>query len=465
MPIASRPRGAVRRWLRLTAVLAVLLGLPLMALLALGPNERGNGRGRIPEGFVHDGGSHKVLVPAGHPKAQKRLEEVGGLERSLEYGGYRLLTVNGRGLGVMGEKDLEGAVLRDDMDLVAVNRWTIDTRVGEPGDIPADRMDPPGLHDRQLYVVQFVGPVKDEWLADVTREGDAAVVAYLPSNAYVVRASRGAWKRLSSEAGRPHGAIQWVGVYHPAYRISPELEPAVAGGRGSVDVVVQLVEHPGAAGVARDLKAQADAVLMEDVALAGLRDVRVRVPAASLPGLADLPDVFWIEPALTPRLFDERQGQIMASNLDASGSQPSAPGYLAWLAGKGFGATFPFTVDIADDGLDRGSTTDVHGDFRDSGGTSRITYVLNYTGIRRATAAGGTATSTWPSWAGSTTLRGIRRSRTLPGISTGSASRRTRAWAARSSSTTRAGSRPAPIRPSSRGRGTTARASAATRGG
>jgi uncharacterized repeat protein (TIGR01451 family) len=60
--------------------------------------------------------------------------------------------------------------------------------------------------------------------------------------------------------------------------------------------------------------------------------------------------------------LDERQAQIVAGNL--SGSSPSGPGYLAWLAGKGFTqAQFinsGFVVDVSDSGIDNGTTTPGH---------------------------------------------------------------------------------------------------------
>jgi len=52
-----------------------------------------------------------------------------------------------------------------------------------------------------------------------------------------------------------------------------------------------------------------------------------------------------IHPWTTPRLLDERQDMIMSGFLDASGMQPTGPGYLSWLESKGFGpATFGFGV-------------------------------------------------------------------------------------------------------------------------
>jgi len=346
-------------------------------------------RAEIPERYESAFGTHKLLLRAEDRPALDRLRGLGAVERQIDYGSLRLVVVNDRAIGRLREAVLSQAVLRDDFDLVAINRWLIDTRVGEPRDLPWDRMDAPGRYERQLYVVQFVGPAKDEWLADLKGRGDAKVVAYLPHNAYAVYASPQAWSLFSGSAGSLSSPIQWIAPYHPAYRLSAQLEDAIARDDQAVDVVVQVVEHPDAELTASDIKAQAATPLMDDVVLGGLRDVRVRLRAALLPALAALPDVFWIEPCLPKRLMDERQGQIMAGNLDVSGGQPSSPGYLAWLNGKGFTSAFPFTVDVGDDGLDRGSTTDVHQDFRDAGGVSRVAYALNYTSDAAADSGGG----------------------------------------------------------------------------
>jgi subtilisin-like proprotein convertase family protein len=383
-----------RRARHLSAAAAGVLLAALPAILALAASGAGgpappSERARIPEGHLSDAGPHKLLLRADDAKALARLRELGAVERVVDYGSLKLVVVVDRAVAALDEPDLAGAAVRDDFDLVAVNRWLIDTRHGEPRDLPAERLDEPGRRDLQIYLVHFGGPVKDEWLAEITRHGDARVVAPFPSNAYAVFGSPAAWERISREAGRPGAAIQWAGAYHPAYKLSPHLEEAAARGTGEVDVVVQIVDHAGAGATAAGLKARASAALMEDVALAGLRDVRVRIPASHLLDLAAEPDVFWIEPALRPELFDERQDQIMAGNLDASGVQPSAPGYLAWLGGKGFTSNFSFTVDVADDGFDRGSTTDVHQDFRDAGGVSRVTYVLNYTSDPSGDGGGG----------------------------------------------------------------------------
>ena len=79
----------------------------------------------------------------------------------------------------------------------------------------------------------------------------------------------------------------------------------------------------------------------------------------------------------------------MANQLNAAGSQPNGPGYLAWLNALGFNATFDFVVDVADTGIDRGQTTaaNLHQDFLDAVGNSRFAYVQQITGTTIDTTA------------------------------------------------------------------------------
>src|SRR6185437_1842263 len=76
---------------------------------------------------------------------------------------------------------------------------------------------------------------------------------------------------------------------------------------------------------------------------------------------------------------DERQDQIVAGNL--SGTNLVGPGYLAWLASKGFTqAQFDasgFVVDVADSGIDNGTLTPGHFGLYPLGDTalsSRVAY-------------------------------------------------------------------------------------------
>ena len=111
----------------------------------------------------------------------------------------------------------------------------------------------------------------------------------------------------------------------------------------------------------------------------GYVNIVARLDGADLEAVAARPEVVSILPYYAPHKLCERQDQIVAGNLN--GSVPAGPGYLAWLAGKGFTqAQFDasgFVVDVADSGIDDGTTQPNHFGLYaggDAGGTSRVAY-------------------------------------------------------------------------------------------
>src|SRR5262245_17253991 len=141
-------------WIRKCSLgFAGLLALAAVLGVAFGTAGPGTspGRDEDPSLAVHPSGAHKLLVPTEDRPALDRLAALDVVQRRIDYGSFQLLVVGDRAVPAMSERALSRAHLRDDFDFVAVNRWTLDTREGEPKDLPADRLDRPGVYDRQLY--------------------------------------------------------------------------------------------------------------------------------------------------------------------------------------------------------------------------------------------------------------------------------------------------------------------------
>jgi subtilisin-like proprotein convertase family protein len=263
-----------------------------------------------------------------------------------------------------------GATRRDDMRRVLLASGEVD---------PAAR---PSLADKEapdlgeaLVLVQFVGPVKGEWLAKLRATG-ATVLGYAAQNGYIVHAEGDALDRVT----------ELVGSYLPV-RAATALRPAdkVERGASSGRVAVQTVA--GAPG--EDARRDADAAGREiapELSVARVQTQFLDLSAAEVSELAADPAVVAIEPAGVPELHDERSAQIVAGNL--AGNAPSGPGYDAWLASKGFGAPFGFAIDVTDSGLDRGDTVLVHPDL-----LGRVGYAHDYTADPDATDCGGHGTN------------------------------------------------------------------------
>jgi subtilisin-like proprotein convertase family protein len=263
-----------------------------------------------------------------------------------------------------------GATRRDDMREVLLAGGEVD-----PAARPSLAAKEAPERGEALVLVQFVGPVKEEWLAKLSATG-ATVIGYAAQNGYIVHAEGGALDRVT----------ELVGSY-PAVRAATALRPGdkVERGASSGRVAVQTVA--GAPGEdARSDAAGAGTEIAPKLAVAGVRTQFLDLSAAEVSRLAADPAVVAIEPAGVPELHDERGAQIVAGNL--AGNAPSGPGYEAWLLSKGFGAPFGFAIDVTDSGVDRDDGMPVHPDL-----LGRVSYAHDFTADPNATDCGGHGTN------------------------------------------------------------------------
>ncbi len=166
------------------------------------------------------------------------------------------------------------------------NGIEFDTRIGEP-DVPsALRAAAPAPGERSSWIVQVEAPVGADVATRIEAAG-AAVVAYLPEYAFLVRADeavRGAVARLPF--------VRWTGPYHPAYRISAQ--PAMTLRAGTARYQVLLFPDGDLAAVSGEIERLGGRV--EDTSSRVNRIIRLELDAARMPELASHPDVQWIEP-------------------------------------------------------------------------------------------------------------------------------------------------------------------------
>ncbi len=275
-------------------------------------------------------------------------------------------------------------------DKIPLRVGAIDTATGAEPTVTAD-LRSADTGSKELRIVQFAGPIQPEWIDELSTLGLRSV-SYLPPNAYVVFGDAKAVSALADRAASDP-LLTYEGPFRPAYRLAPDLEPARARGSGTVDVVVQVVE-----GDAADIAAAKafGTSLAGDYAIAGFTNLALRVPAAALTELVKLPGVVNVERRVVPVLQDEAQGQLVAGNVQTVGGKrvPTGPGYLAFLQAHGVptGQSNHPVVAVVDDGVDNGTTSPLHADFRDLGvaaNASRIVANTDCTGGGNGQAIGG----------------------------------------------------------------------------
>ena len=304
---------------------------------------------------------HKVRV-SDSALAQSLVARGGTLV--ADYGGFQLVEADD---SILTNLDGNRVERRDDFDEIKLNAKTLNTRSAE---IAAMRKPAGNFSGKHLRLLQFAGPVKPGWLAALEKNG-ARIVSYIPENAYLIYGDAAAIGRMQAWAGT-NQFIQWEGDYTGDYKIHPA---ALSSGTFSI----QMVDDPPANVATLTLIGQRQLAGAEnEFTLLGYRNIIVRLPPDKLNLIAAQPDVVSIQPHFEPQKLDERQDQIVAGNL--SGNLPVGPGYLAWLASKGFTqAQFTnssFAVDVSDSGIDNGTTSPGHFGLYTLGDSSQASRVI-----------------------------------------------------------------------------------------
>ena len=332
----------------------------------------------IPQSYINETSRHKLMIGADETQVYSELLSKNAILDEINYGSFKVIVVDEQAVGGRAALQSLATTVRDDQNLIALNGYILDTTNPEATfrQLPADLrqtdltdglargVQPAG----GLYLVQFAGPIQDSW-PEILKQAGAEIISYMPSNAYVVRASPGIAAALPLL--KQNSFVQFVGDYEPAYRLSPELQAARKTPENIVQVTVQVIDSPDAAQTIKELAAMAKAFVQSHQVM-NYHNVEVTVTAGQLAEIARRGEVFAVEERGDRRKFDEAQGQIVAGNL--TGNSPAGPGYLTWLAGKNFNSSqfTSFSVNVVDDA----TSLTGHPDFA----SSRIAFTNNPTG-------------------------------------------------------------------------------------
>jgi hypothetical protein len=189
-----------------------------------------------------------------------------------------------------------------DPHYLGINGLAFDTRNGEPH-IPADlRMTDYPAGGDGYYIVQFSGPVTEECKESLTRAG-AEILNYVPSNAFLVRADLAQHRDLEMLQ-----AVQWTGVFQPAYKIVPDLTFEA----GIVEVQI-ITFHPEGVDAVLEMLPERSIIYTYEGKDFGRVDARASYE--QVVQVARLADVSFIQPREVPEVQNRRMQWIMQTNI------------------------------------------------------------------------------------------------------------------------------------------------------
>ncbi|HKZ48868.1 MAG TPA: S8 family serine peptidase [Thermoplasmata archaeon] len=229
----------------------------------------------------------------------------------------------------------------EDLFTLGMNGYSFDVRDAEPTLPDALRIAyAPGESGR--YLVHFVGPVKEEWTWRVEALG-ASVDRYIPNSGYIVRMTPEV-----ADAVRGLPRVDYVGPFHPAYRIRSDLldrtdvvdVKLITFADESVDPVLAFL---GKHGVPRESAGAGMPGVLSFTETGDFGVVKARVPAGLLPEIARLRGVEYIEPIYAMSIANTDMQWVHQS--DSSGVRTE------WSASPVLNGTGQILA-IADTGID-----------------------------------------------------------------------------------------------------------------
>ncbi len=221
----------------------------------------------------------------------------------------------------------------------------------------------------KLQVVQFVGPVKQEWLDALSARG-IQPVQYVANNGYIVWTDVAAQSRLAA-LGSSASWLQFASPFYGFLKVDPTLSAQMAkpgSADAEVDVVVQVYRHGDAARTRAFVESRA---IVPPVQLGPLGsgkpeltwapvvdrydNLRLRIKVSDVAAIADRPDVTFVGATSPRRMMDEKQDIIMAGDFNPTAGSID---YLQFLIGLGFSqnqADYPI-VDLTDSTINEGGS-------------------------------------------------------------------------------------------------------------
>src|SRR2546430_2289476 len=291
----------------------------------------------------------------------------------VDYGAFVLATVSGQASASLQSKGMILRVLTDRTTLY-LGSASFDTAKAEPAIADNLRIASYPAGTAGLYLVQFKGPILQGWVDGLRAQG-VRVYNYIPNFAFVVQMTPEQAKRISFSP-----MVQWVGVYQPAYRISPLVYEnfkdqtltdkvpfalpngksppsslslsgvAAPGGSGltasansfggvganpaakagsSYDLSVLILKNAPAS-TSRSLGAMSHRIY-QTMDMGWFELVLVSVDASDMPRIASMPCVDAFRPFYSPPVLDEVSGQITAGEY----FPPFTPRDPPWLNSTG----------------------------------------------------------------------------------------------------------------------------------
>ncbi len=198
-------------------------------------------------------------------------------------------------------------------DSIQLATGSFDPLVNIPFIPPNLRGDVP-LTGKGYYIVQFKSSPRQSWIQQLSHL--AKFYGYYPDNSYLIQAMPSAISAIQS-----HPSVRWIGIYHPFYKLSPDIgkRPLSSDRRidGKYYLVVELFPDADVAAAVGAVERWGGDSLRMFPNSSNMR-LKVRFPSSFLADLARIPGVQWVEEEGERRFRNDTTSWVIQSDVNNS---------------------------------------------------------------------------------------------------------------------------------------------------
>src|SRR5215468_5679616 len=136
--------------------------------------QRASAQDSLPQNHLNQNRLHKLIINRDEAAVYGQLAQQNAIRDEIDYGSFKLVVVDEVALGGRAALQAMRITPSDEQYMIALNGYLIDTSAPQPlaKELPADLKQSRMLEARAgrynpgggLYIVQFVGPIRDSWL-------------------------------------------------------------------------------------------------------------------------------------------------------------------------------------------------------------------------------------------------------------------------------------------------------------
>ncbi len=163
------------------------------------------------------------------------------------------------------------------------NGFVIDTRNQEPN-IPLELKIAEPITDNIYYIIQFTGPIRQEWFRDLSHQG-VEPIGYLPHYSVLAKMNPPQKELI---AALP--MVRWVGIFQPAYKLQDVLLFTI----GIKNIVIMITPNEEITPVTEQININGGTI--EEVIVTDFgKTIRAKIDGSMLSNIARLQEVLWIQ--------------------------------------------------------------------------------------------------------------------------------------------------------------------------